>query len=68
MTRLDFGTTITIPIIVGAMGTINNFCDHIHNCMWKLIQVQIELTQSEMCATITIFVHSILKYTPKHCQ
>jgi hypothetical protein len=64
----DFGATITIPIIVGATGTINIFCDHIRNCMWKSIQVQVELTQSEMCTTITIFVHSTPKYTPEHCQ
>ena len=54
MTAFDFGATITIPIIAVATGTINIFCDQIHNCMWKLIQVQVELIPSEMCATITI--------------
>jgi hypothetical protein len=58
MARSDFGATITIPVIVGATGTINIFHDQIHNHMWKPIQVQVELTQLEMCATITIFVHS----------
>jgi hypothetical protein len=56
VTESDFGATITLPVIVGAMGTINIFHNQIHNCVWKLIQVQVELTQSEMCATIIIFV------------
>jgi hypothetical protein len=68
MTGFDFGATITIPIIAVATGTINIFWDQIHNCMWKPIQVQVELTPSEMCATITIFVHSTPEYTPEQCQ
>ena len=68
MNGSDFGATITIPIIAGATGTINIFHDQIHNCMWKLIQVQVQLTPSEMCATITIFVHSTNEYTLEHCQ
>jgi len=62
MTGSAFGATITIPVIAGATGTINIFRDQIHNPLWKLIQVQIELFQSEMCATITILVH--LMQTP----
>jgi hypothetical protein len=53
----DFGATITIPVIVDPMGTINIFCDQIHNCPWKLIHVQVELSQLEgvwFWATITI--------------
>jgi hypothetical protein len=44
-------------IIVGATGTINIFCDQIHNPLWKPIQIQVELSQLGMCVTITILVH-----------
>ena len=57
VSRSTFGATITIPVIVSVMGTINIFRDHIHDPLSKLILMKVELSQSEMCATITIFVH-----------
>jgi ABC-type antimicrobial peptide transport system permease subunit len=57
-----FSVAITIPVIVGVTGTIKIFGDQIHNLLWKPIQVQVELIQSEKVpgstfgATITISV------------
>src|SRR5882762_2343303 len=54
------GTAITIPVVVGAAGTINIFRDHIQDPLSKSILVKVELSQLEKVpgstfgATITI--------------
>src|SRR5882762_4351996 len=47
------GAVITIPVVVGAAGTINIFCDHIQDPLSKSILAKVELTQSEKVSRST---------------
>jgi hypothetical protein len=69
VTKCISDATITIPVIVGATGTIKIFCDQIHKPLWKPIWVQVELSQlkkvpgSAFGATINMFcdqIHNLL--------
>ena len=48
MTWSDFDVTITIPIIIGATGTINICQDQIYNHLWKLILVQVNMIDNTL--------------------